>query len=272
MKWTRKQIGLVCVAILILAGCSSLPRTFQPTMPLAPETFSHSMFDAVLTAHVQDGKVNYPTVKRDPYFKGYLVQLNRVDPNALSTRNDRFAFWINAYNAFAIKGIVDGLSPNSFLGRYHYFISQKYMVGGAVINLYDLEKRLLIPDFQDPRVHFAIVCASQSCPTLNSRAYRAEDLDQQLEGAARAFINDTQKNWFDRDKKIAHLSKIFDWFAEDFERDAGSLVGYVQQYLDDSNLVKDLERVPYQVEFLEYDWGLNGIPPTSEDIDARLNK
>ncbi len=263
------------VVVVSIAGCSAVlspgtvPRTFQPAQPIAPQDFSHQAFDAVLHVHVDDGDVNYPAILRDPRFEAYLGQLNHVNPKQLPSRADRLAFWINAYNAFAIKGILDGYSPRTLFGRYRYFISRDYAVGGAAINLYDLEQKLLIPDFGEPRIHFAIVCASQSCPKLSSRAYTADKLEEQLEQGARGFVNDTRKNRFDREQKIASLSKIFKWFEKDFAAHSGSLLEYVKQYVNDPELVLDMEGSPYRVEFLEYDWRLNGIPPEKEARSAR---
>lgn len=248
------------LTILLLTACSTVPTSFTPNRPLAPTAFSHRTFDEVVRAHVRDGLVDYPGIQTDPRFEQYLELLDRIDPNALS-RNDRLALWINAYNASAIKGILDRLSPGTLVGRYRYFIARDYSIGGKTINLYDLERKLLIPDFQEPRIHFAIVCASASCPKLQSWTYEGTRLDQQLDQAARAFINDQTKNRFDRDNKVAYLSKIFEWFTEDFERQAGSLVGYVQQYVNDPALKRDLESTFYKVEFLDYDWSLNGVPP-----------
>ncbi len=255
---------------MVLAGCSTVPRSFQPQEPISPANFSHQAFDAVLGDHVVDGRVNYPGIAGDPRFEAYIRQLDRVNPNHLPTREDRLAFWINAYNAFAIKGIVDGYSPRTVLGRYRYFIGRDYLVGGATINLYDLERKLLIPDFREPRIHFAIVCASRSCPELTSKAYHAEDLDERLEQSAKAFINDPARNRFDRQRKIAHLSKIFDWFRQDFVDHSGSLITYMKRYVHDPDLAEGLEGSPYEVEFLEYDWRLNGIPPRPGVQHARV--
>ncbi|MGQ0810756.1 MAG: DUF547 domain-containing protein, partial [Nitrospiraceae bacterium] len=176
-------------------------------------------------------------------------------------------FWINAYNAFAIRGILDQYSPMTLIGRYRYFIARDYRVGGKTINLYDLERKLLIPDFREPRIHFAIVCASTSCPKLQPWAYRGDVLDRQLEEAARTFINDATRNRFDRRQRVAHLSMIFKWFTEDFEAQSGSLMNYVNRYLTDPELARDLEVTPYQIEFLEYDWSLNGPQPREKRDD-----
>jgi len=248
-------------AAVLLAGCSIVPRSFHPIEPLAPHDFSHQTFDDLLRAHVADGAVDYPGLASDPRLPAYLQQLDRIDPNGLPTREDRLVFWINAYNAFAIKGILDGYSPRTLIGRYRYFIGRGYGVGGETINLYDLEQKLLIPDFREPRIHFAIVCASRSCPRLRPEAYQTSRLDAQLDDSARTFINDSGRNRFDRDRKVAVLSMIFKWFEADFAAEAGSLLGYVRRYVTDPELARDLETSSYRVEFLEYDWQLNGPPP-----------
>ncbi|MEW6542232.1 MAG: DUF547 domain-containing protein [Nitrospirota bacterium] len=256
--WRR----LVCVAILAFAfgGCSTVPRSFHPSAPISPHEFSHRLFDDVLRDHVADGVVDYPGIAGDRRFGEYLGLLDRVNPNALPTGQDRLAYWINAYNAFAIKGILEGHSPLTLIGRYRYFIGTTYRVGGEAISLYDLEQHLLIPDFREPRMHFAIVCASRSCPKLQPRACQPDRLEQQLEAGARAFVNDPTRNRFDRREKVAYLSMIFKWFEEDFAAHSGSLLGYVKRYVADPGLAGELDAVPYRVEFLPYDWGLNGIP------------
>lgn len=247
---------------MVLVGCTTLPENYQPNDPIEARQFSHALFDQTLREHVHDGVVNYPGYASDQRLTQYIQQLNRVDPTTLPTRNDKLAFWINAYNAFAIKGILDGYSPKGWVGQYTYFISRDYMVGGSKVNLYAVERAILIPEFREPRIHFAIVCASRSCPKLRSWAYTRDALEQQLEASARLFVNDPNRNAFDRRKKIAYLSKIFDWFTEDFVSHSGSLSKYVSHYVDDPELAQELAEGKYQVKFLEYDWNLNGIPPT----------
>jgi hypothetical protein len=253
----RWAIGL----LLVVTGCSTVPAKFAPVNPISPLELSHAVFEQVLESHVKDGVVDYPAVQTDDRLQTYLAQLDRIDPNALATRNERLAFWINAYNAFAMKGIVDHDSPASWVGRYRYFIGREYRVGGATINLYDLERQVLIAQFREPLIHFAIVCASMSCPKLQPWAYEPTQLERQLNRAAREFINDPTRNRFDRKQRIASVSKIFDWFEEDFVAAAGSILAYVARYVDDPALAKELAQPGYRVEFLDYDWSLNGIPP-----------
>lgn len=249
------------ISLFLLMGCSTVPKTFSPSHPIPPDTFTHETFHQALTMHVKDGLVDYPKLAEDSNFKAYVNLLYHIAPQQLPTPNHRLAFWINVYNALAIKGIIDGYSPATLTGRYTFFIGREYVVGGESLNLYDLEQHLLIPDFKEPRIHFAIVCASRSCPKLQSAAYTPEGLDQQLSGSARQFINDPTRNRFDRVRKIAYLSKIFDWFSEDFLQHSGSLLAYVAQFVADQDLANDLRQTPYTIEFLEYDWNLNGVPP-----------
>lgn len=254
-------VWVLLLAGWVHAGCSSVPERFSPSSQIDPTQVSHQILDDVLHASVQDGQVNYPRLQEDDRFTAYLALLDRVDPRALSPERDRLAFWINAYNAFAIKGILDGESPAPYIGWYRYFKTRKYAIGGAKLNLYDLEHEILRKQFREPRVHFAIVCASVSCPKLQSTAYEGGKLDHQLGQVARAFINDTTRNRFDRQQKIAYLSKVFDWFEEDFAASAGSVPQFLARYVQDAEVARDLAAGLYRIEYLEYDWSLNGIAP-----------
>jgi len=265
---TKTTGFMKCVTVslaIVLAGCSTVPTSFTPPNSIPPEEFSHKVLHDVVQAHVTDGSVDYPAIQSDDRLSIYLAQLDRVDPNALKTKNERLAFWINAYNAFAIKGILDRYSPMSYWGRYRYFIDRDYHVGGGILNLYDLERKVLIAQFHEPRIHFAIVCASLSCPRLQSWAFEPEQLELQLNRVAREFINDPTRNRFDRVKKVASLSMIFKWFDEDFTRAAGSVLVYIARYVNDPELVQDLLQSDYRIEYLEYDWSLNGIPPKEQN-------
>jgi hypothetical protein len=255
MKW------MIPGMMILLAGCSTVPTSFKPTNPIPATEFSHRAFDELLHTHVRDGVVDYPGIQADNQLPAYLAQLDRVDPSALATHHERLAFWINAYNAFAIKGILDRYSPMSYLERYRYFIGRDYRIGGASINLYDLERQVLIKQFQEPLIHFAIVCASTSCPKLQPWIYDPNQLNIQLDRVARDFINDPTRNRFDRANKVASLSMIFKWFHDDFSRAAGSVLTYITRYVSDPELAQDLMQSDYRIEYLDYDWSLNGTPP-----------
>ena len=116
----------------------------------------------------------------------------------------------------------------------------------------------------DPRIHFAINCASQSCPKLLSMAYSADTLEKQLDANTREFINDPTRNRFDQDKKIAYVSKIFHWFKEDFAQHSGSVQKYLATYVADPAIADDLANERYKIKYMKYDWRLNGTAPKVE--------
>ncbi len=246
LRLYKAVITLFCI-LITLASQSSYAVVFD-----------HELFNAVLKEHVNDGRVNYPGISADPRYQQYLARLE-VQTN-LTGRDATLAYWINAYNALAIKGILDGRSPSTFFGRIGYFKNAKYRVGGRTIDLYDLERKVIIP-LDELRIHFAINCASGSCPKLDSEAYTADNLEQKLDANARHFINDVTRNRFDRDNKVAHLSKIFDWFEKDFKMHTGSVQRYLALYVDDPVLARQLRDDSYTIKYLTYDWSLNGNPP-----------
>lgn len=223
---------------------------------------AEEQFDRVLATHVTDGMVDYPGISADPRFTTFVDYLGRTGLDAFDSREEKLAYLINAYNAFAIQGILDGSSPSSFFGRIGYFMTDTYRLGDEQIDLYDLERKVIIPEGES-RIHFAINCASKSCPVLRSEIYRGQKLDSQLDDAARNFINDPSRNRFDRTEKVAYLSKIFDWFGDEFAEHSGSVQKYVAQYVDDPQLARALRAGEYRVEFLEYDWSLNGTRPAT---------
>jgi hypothetical protein len=249
------------VMCLLLTACSTVPAAFHPVSPIAPGEVSDRLLQNVLSQAVSEGIVDYTKIQQDPRFWEHVDRLSRVDPNGLPSKADRLAWWINAYNAFAIRGILDGETPRPYLGWYRYFKVREYSVGGVNLNLYDLEHQILRKEFHEPRIHFAIVCASVSCPRLQSWVYEGGQLDRQLDRAAREFLNDPTKNRFDRRRMTASLSKIFEWFEEDFVAAAGSVQAYVSRFVDDPDLARELSNLPYRIEYLEYDWSLNGVPP-----------
>ena len=215
----------------------------------------HGLFDQVLSQHVKNGRVDYKSIESDPRFTQYLNSISVSEPDKFLSREEKLAFWINAYNALAIRGIIDGRSPSSFFGRIGYFKLANYIAGNRQINLYDLEREILVP-LGEPRIHFAIVCASVSCPPLRSEAYVASQLEQQLEANASTFINNPSKNRFDGD--TVYISKIFDWFQKDFSTHSGSVQKYLAQYVEDPDFMQKLAAEALKIRHLAYNWHLNG--------------
>lgn len=225
----------------------------------------HRSWTEILDQYVVDGAVDYRGLgdRGQPAFDAYLDTL-RAASSAESgwTREERLAFWVNAYNAFTIRLILDhhplpsiraiGFLPlAAFRTRFIPLGTDQRM-----ISLNMIENDILRRRFQDPRIHFAIVCASKSCPALLSEAYRATIIDQQLDMAARAFLADPSKNRWDSVAGTLYLSSIFKWFRGDFERAAGTVPIFVGRYMHLPDVVASGSRSVRTV-FLPYDWSLN---------------
>lgn len=257
--------SLVLSAFLAAPACS---QTHVPPPPPAagaaapdPSAFSHDLFDAVLRERVARGAVDYVALRDDERFREYLRRLAAADPARMADANERLAFWINAYNAQTLYGIVTQLDvadrakvaawrTNHGLGSF--FKGYTYRVAGRDLTLDAIEHEIVRKEFREPRVHFALVCASKGCPPLRSEAFRGRDLESQLEEQTREFLKDPSKNAYDAKSKTLRLSPIFDWFAADFEP-AGGRLAFVRSRLP---TIPDDARV----EFGEYDWSLNARP------------
>jgi hypothetical protein len=215
-----------------------------------------SAWDAILRAHVVDGHVDYEAIRSATEFSGIVDEIASADltgeePAAV------LAFYINSYNVLAVKGILDGHSPKSSLGKLKFFYRDTYTIAGEELSLNTLEHKKIRP-VGEPRIHFAIVCASASCPPLRSEAYLPAYLDQQLDDNARRFLNDSAKNRFDLAERTAYVSKIFKWFPEDFEQAAGSIQAYIASFVDGERGAESLRQGDFKIKYLKYDWSLNG--------------
>jgi hypothetical protein len=215
-----------------------------------------ALWDSLLASAVSKGQVDYAQWRNNQRLDTLIEQVATTDTSSMD-REQKLAFYINAYNILAARGILDGRSPDGILGRYLYFKRDTYTVAGRRISLHQLEHEWIRP-LKEPRIHFAIVCASQSCPILQSEAYTADRLEEQLAGAARGFINDPARNRFDPAIREAELSSIFKWFEEDFEEASGSVQKYLASLVDDAEVSALLARGDFRIRYLQYDWSLNG--------------
>jgi hypothetical protein len=234
------------------------------------ERDAHELFSDVLGDHVKDGRVDYPALCADPRFESYLKRLSSTDPDALSGENEQLAFWINAYNAFTLKIICDNYPVESindlhFGGLIVGTVTKKtvwhkkfIVINGEKMSLDHIEHDIVRPVFGDPRAHFGLVCASVSCPPLRSEAFEGVVLDTQLDEQARIFFSQRDKNYFDLEKREAHLSKIFDWFSKDFGENDEEILLFVSQYLEPelADAIKH-DSKEWDIKHTDYDWDLN---------------
>ena len=230
---------------------------------ILPGPGAHGLFDAVLKDHVRDGRVDYQAITSDSRFWRYLDQLAATDPDTLPDEKAQLAFWINAYNAYTIRLIIDRLPLQSIrdIGLGLPVVSGPWSIefaeiGGKTFTLNAIEHDIIRPRFKDPRIHFALVCAAVGCPKLRPEAYEGVSLDRQLDEDARGFLADSSRNRFESDGKKLLLSQIFNWYRGDFDEAAGSVPKYIARYVgpDARSVALDPDVV---VEFLDYDWSLN---------------
>jgi len=227
---------------------------------------SHATYTALLQRHVSNGLVDYATLKQDPALGTYLAGLSSVSRQELEAwpEADQIAFWIDAYNAFTLRLILDhypvksirsiGFLPGSAFREEFIHLRA---AGSSPVSLNFIEHETLRKRFREPRVHFALVCASISCPPLRREAYRGVDLDQQLEEATRSFLADPRKNHFEASTRTLHLSAIFKWFREDFEGAAGNVTAFFARHAS-ATLRSSLASGPVELDYEPYDWSLNG--------------
>jgi hypothetical protein len=220
----------------------------------------HGEWDALVKKHVsKNGMVDYQGFLKDKkQLQVYLDKLSANKPTSKWSKNEKMAFWINAYNAFTVKLILDHYPIKSIkdIKRGIPFVNSVWDIafipmGKEKIDLNYIEHTILRKEFNDPRIHAAINCASFSCPLLRNEAYYASRLDEQLNDAMRRFVNDPQRNQLD--KSNIKISKIFSWFAGDFKLNGSSIVNYLNKY------AKKRVQPNAKIDFLEYQWELNDV-------------
>ncbi|MCH3885889.1 DUF547 domain-containing protein [Tenacibaculum aquimarinum] len=215
-----------------------------------------SIFNELLQKHVsKQGNVDYKGLKaNETKLDSYLTYLASTSPDKSWSTNKQKAFWINAYNAYTLKLILNNYPLKSITDiKEKGNIAWKIpfvKVGGNTHTLDHLEHKILRKDLFDPRVHVGVNCASGSCPKLHNKAFTEENINVELDKLMVAFVNDSSKNKLNK-KSTVHLSEIFNWFKEDFTKN-GSVIDFINKYATEK-VNKDAK-----IHYLPYDWNLNG--------------
>jgi len=243
-------LGISIFLSLSLAGKSaSVPINHLSEGIVTRTVVSHEKWDGLLGKHVsEEGVVDYRGFQKDTaQLNAYLKMLAQHTPAKSWGRNEKMAYWINAYNAFTVKLILDNYPLKSIRDLDHGAVWDRKWIelGGQTYSLNQIEHEILRKRFPDPRIHFAVNCAAASCPPLLNGAYVAGKLDAQLERQTKAFIGSHTYNKLAPQKVI--VSKIFDWYGEDF----GELIPFLNRYTEMS-----INRRA-EIQFREYDWALN---------------
>ena len=273
----------LALALLLVAGpaCSATPPDLTPLTLQEAETHerfdhTHALWSSVLSAHVRGGRFDYRALKAEPAtLERYLARLQAVQHADFETwtRDQRFVFWVNAYNAYTVRLVANGYPVKSIkdLGSLarpvwdQRFIPLAHLapeLERELLSLNELEHKILRPTFEEPRVHAALNCASIGCPPLMDHAFTAGVLEEQLEQITRRWLADPERNRFDEKTKTAHLSSIFDWFGDDFGKTKAERLKWIARYAppDARRWLEATDADAVRIQFLDYDWALNDVP------------
>ena len=231
---------------------------------ILPEThYDFTEMDNFFKKYVSDGKVKYAEVKNDMALEKIKNDLKNFEPYAISDDKERLAFWINVYNIYTIDLITQYYPLNSILeieersGTNPWNMEFIEMAGGRKYSLDEIEKEIIIPKYNEPRIHYALVCAAESCPVIIAEAYTPEKLVNQFDTQAGIFLNDKSKNYLDRKDNALYLSMIYKWYGRDFIKKDSSVVDHVKKYINESDREFINLNDTKQLEYLDYSWKLN---------------
>jgi hypothetical protein len=239
------------------------PPIIQSTEAYKPapgsDSFDHSAFDQLLRKFVDaDGWVDYQKLGEQVAKLDAYLETVRDAPFQTLSRNEKLALLINAYNACTLRIILDHYPVKSIKDIPDAWGSERWEIGGMKLSLDQLEHEQIRPKFKEPRIHFALVCAAIGCPILRNQAYIGEQIEAQLEQQTRRTHQSDRWFEYDRAKGTLHLTKLYDWYRDDFKQASGSLLNYVAQFSEP--LATDIQRgQPPRIEFMGYDWNLNDL-------------
>lgn len=226
---------------------------------------AHARLTLVLKRFVKEARVNYQGLKADRQgLNAYLGLTSAVTRKSFDGWNEQqqLAFLINVYNARTLELITDEYPIKSIkkIGWLPGAAWRRKFIPffGSKVSLGYIEHEILRKNYSVPEIHFALVCAAKGCPPLRSTAYTGRGLRKELDSQGKLFLGNTAKNRVDSNNQLLYLSPIFDWFEEDFEKSAGSVIGFVRRYLPErtrSELGNE-----FRIVYTKYDWSLNEAP------------
>ncbi len=284
--------------MLILAVVLAIAATVYPeqTKQADESGFKYVDYATLLKKYVDpNGMVNYKELKKDrgrlDAFVGSMANLKRQSYDQWKDQ-DKIAFWLNAYNAFTLKAIIDNYPIKSSFWKSRVYpknsIRQikgvwtrlKFDVMGSKRNLKHIEHEILRKEFDDPRIHVAMVCAAMGCPPLRNEPYEGKKLDEQLDDQSRKFLSDPLK--FRHEKNALYLSPILKWFGEDFikkygsetsfaghEGKEGAVLKFIAKYLKEDQKAWLKSKQAQEIEYQGYDWTLNEQQPKNKSASRK---
>lgn len=239
---------IVFVSITSFTGLNGLAAPDEVTA----QGVDHNLFDQVLKGNVRDERVDYQAIHKHhaATLDKYLDQIAAADFSKMS-REEKLTTYINLYNATVIRTVIHRYHARYTVAENSFKVFDEKLVRlrSGKVSLNHLEHKIIRKQFDEPRIHVALVCAAESCPPLLEKAYRADSLDKTLEAKMKAFVNDSSRNTVDVRGRKLKLSQIFNWFAEDFGGKS-NVPNYVDKYHEASTS-------RYSLSFREYSWKLN---------------
>lgn len=288
MLWTKgrvlKKFGKEIVAVLVIVvvivavmivnsgNVSAASKIYvgqkvSTKSQVSIDQIDHSSWNTLLKKYVDDnGYVNYKTWHASSadqkVLTAYLNQLSKANPSLPASKNAKLAFWINAYNAVTVYGILREYPTSSIRNHtakvlgYNIWKDLQLVVGGQAFSLEGIEHQIL-RKMNEPRIHFAIVCASIGCPRLLNQAYTASQVQKQLDINAKDFFSRSQNFRFDQQNKRFYLSSILSWFGADFGANQAAQLKTIAAWLPDQAARNAAMQNSVSVSYLDYNWKLN---------------
>jgi hypothetical protein len=293
--WIRSRFLCITTALALLSsGCFLIPKEVetakgdQQTQKAAKKemekakSFSHALWNGVLKRSNKGGFVNYEALKGDRKdLDNYLALLSKYSPankdtkDYFKTREEQLAYWMNAYNALVFQNVMNRIAPkfNVIDVQKNFFYQDRFDLGGERYNLYGLENDIVREQFKDPRIHFALNCASYSCPRLPEYAFTADKVEQQLEAETVKFVNEKRNCEIDKANGKLIISSLFNWYGYDDSKpdffawakmDAvknaktkdEKIIAYLNHYLKKGSKIP-ARKAGWKIEFRNYNWKLN---------------
>jgi hypothetical protein len=231
-------------------------------------SFDHAAWDEILQRHAEEGghKFDYVGLKKEEdKLNRYLQKIADVDLSSLS-KNELTALFANAYNAYTVKSILEHVSPDGTYGIgsirdiANVFDRESHPIGGFTLSLNNMEHNILRPLFRDPRLHFAVNCASASCPPIPVRALRGTSVEEQLEESTRSVLS--SPDYVRVEDGELRVSKILEWYGSDFVTEGyrgaeKDLPSFIRKYASDEVRQWIDSQPSPTLEFMSYDWSLN---------------
>ena len=250
-----KYLIVVAYSIIIFLGCETNKNNSEQVssdsgiVEIKDQNFNHTLWTDLLQTHVSvNGNVDYRNFKtNNQKLQEYIGLLANNVPNSAWTKEEKLAYWINAYNALTVDLIIRNYPIQSIKDIDDPWEQRLWKLGNKTYSLEEIEHEIL-RKMNEPRIHFAIVCASFSCPKLQNKAFTAEGLEAQLTAATKEFLGDTNRN--EISETSIRISKIFDWFSKDFTEN-GSLIDFLNQY-SKVNITPNAKK-----RYKDYNWALN---------------